>query len=409
MAPRLPKNHATLCARVVNIRDMPKGGSVLTTILWVGGFCVVLAILLVGLMMKGREPNFVPTQASDEKFNIKVDPFPNDWKDEPNAAKPVDANIFAKKRLSPEGYVSVLAQHWVDREPRKGELDSLMRGRMVREDGFKNRTFEDVEGEKWSGQPALAVRFTAELNDTAVRGEAYAISYKGIGYVFYAWAPETDWGSLRGEVASLRDRVQLGEYREKWVEKHANTEVFTVDGAGYQVEDIDGVWVRAKPADQWNPKDKLKYQLDDVKDLDPNATMAFIAQYRIRERGDSQRKPAESEALVVELPSRGDPLDAAKAHVIDRIQRGFVGTKVPDIKLELMTKSPASIPLPTGGPAIARFMFRNPLDKDDRSMHVISAVSLGGKTIAVETKCLESDASYVEEWMVHLAGSLKAK
>jgi hypothetical protein len=361
--------------------------------------------------MKGRQPDFVPSQASDQKFNIKVDPFPNEWLDDPSAAKPVDANIFGKKRSGPEGYVAVVAQEFGDhgdRQPRAGELNELMRSRMGREEGFKNRTFEDLEGEKWSGQPALAVRFTADLNDAAVRGEAFAISYKGIGYVFYIWASETDWGSIRGEVANLRERVKLGEYREKWVEKRASTEVFTVEGAAYQVEDIDGAWLRGKPEDQWKPKEK-KYVLDNVKEIDPNATMAFQAEYRIRERGDTHRKSAEAKAIVVELPSGGDPIDAAKAHAMERIKKDFAGGNVPDIKLEPMTKSPAGVALPAGGPAIVRLQFRNPLDKDDRWMHVISAISLGGKTIALEARCPEGDASYVEEWMVHLAGSLKAK
>ena len=34
--------------KLVNIREMPKDGGVLTTVLWVGGFCVVLALLVIG-------------------------------------------------------------------------------------------------------------------------------------------------------------------------------------------------------------------------------------------------------------------------------------------------------------------------------------------------------------------------
>ena len=113
-------------------------------------------------------------------------------------------------------------------------------------------------------------------------------------------------------------------------------------------------------------------------------------------------------ALVVELPAGGDPLEAAKAHVIEHIKKDYADT-VPDIKLEPMTRSPSGMALPTGGPAIGRFLFKAPGDRENKVMYVIAAISVGGKTVAVEAHTLERTASYVDEWMVHLAGSLKAK
>jgi hypothetical protein len=291
----------------------------------------------------------------------------------------------------------------------------LMRDRLPRGDeGFKSITEEPIEGATWGGQPTTAMRFTAEWNETAVRGEAYAMSYKGIGYVFYVWAPETSWGALQGEVANLRERVKLGEYREKWVEKRANSEVYSPEGSAYQLEDIDGAWLRGKPESQWKTdgwrsEDRKRYFVEDIKDLDPKGTLAFQATYRIREQGDAHRKPAEAMAIVLEIPGGGDPLEAAKAYVVGRIKKEFTGGAVPDVKLEPMTKSPSGLNLPTGGAAIGRFRFADPQDRDDRRMYIISAISLGGKTVALETRCSERDASYVEEWMIHLAGSLKAK
>ena len=42
-------------------------------------------------------------------------------------------------------------------------------------------------------------------------------------------------------------------------------------------------------------------------------------------------------------------------------------------------------------------------------MWVISALRVGNKTVAVESHVPERFASYVDEWMVHFAGSLKAR
>jgi hypothetical protein len=386
---------------------MPKQGSIWTTILWVAGFSAVLAAVVIMLTMHGRPQGGPPAEANDAKFNISVEPFPTDWDSNSDAQKPVNANILGRKRTNPDAWIAVVAQIWEDREPRTGEVDELMRTHIKgRESSFSNVDLEPIEGETWANQPAIALRFSGTLDDAQIRGEAYAISFKGIAYVFIAWAPEANWQGVRSEAVGLRVKVRPSNYRDKWVEKRANT--VTHDGGSYQVEDTDGAWVRAKPADEWSPKDKLKYPIDDVKEIDPAATMAFLAQYRIKEGGDSKRHGAEAKALVVELPGGGDPLEAAKSHVIQFIKKDYAGT-APDIKLESMTKSPAGIHLPSGGPAIGRFLFNDPFDRQNRVMWVISAISAGGKTIAVETHTLEKNASYVEEWMVHLAGSVKAK
>jgi hypothetical protein len=174
------------------------------------------------------------------------------------------------------------------------------------------------------------------------------------------------------------------------------------------MEDVDGVWIRGKPADQWGPKEK-KYVVEDPKELDPKATMALRAEYQIRERGDAKRKPAEAFALVVELEGAGDPLEAVRKHVVERIKRDYAEGKAPEVTLEPLTRSPSATPLPTGGPAIIRLVFNDPFDKDNKVVWVLSAIKVGGKTVAVEIHTPERSASYVDEWMVHLAGSLKGR
>jgi hypothetical protein len=395
--------------KVVNLRERPKDSGVLTTVLWVGGFCIVLALLVVGLTMRGRNKGDNSTDAIDAKFNIKVEPFPAPWENDASAQKAVDANVLGRKRSSPDGWVAVAAQDFVDREPRVAELNAFMRSRLVGENGLRTPFFEEFDGENWAGQSAIGVRFAGDLNEMQVRGEAFAMSYKGIAYVFYAWAPESEWAGVRDELVALREKIRPASFRERWEEKRASTEVHSVEGAGYQVEDVDGVWVRGKPAEEGKPIKKTDYVVDDVKEIDPAATMAFRARYQRKGGGDSLRRPAETFAEVVELPGGGDPLEAAKAHVVERIKKDFAAGNVPDIKLEAMTRSLSGTPLPAGGPSIGRFIFRNPLDRDNRVVYVISAMSIGGKIVAVEARASEVDASFVDEWMVRLAGSLKAR
>jgi hypothetical protein len=391
--------------RVVHLRNVPKGGGALTTVLWVGGFVLVLAAVLAAVTLRGRFTRSDSTaDATDEKFNLTVEPFPAGWSADPNPPRSVDANIFVRRRADPDGWVAVAARDWIDRQPRAGEVDEYLRVRL--RTAFQTLETEPIDGETWAGRPAKGVRFTGTLEDTQVRGEALAFAHKGIAYAFLAWAPEGNWEALRAELVGLREKVKPAGFREQWVEKRANVQVY--EGAGFQVEDADGVWVLAKPAAEWK-NEKVKYPVDDVKEIDPAAVMAFLARYQIRERGDALRRSPEAKALVVELPSGGDALEAAKAHALDRIKRDFAGDVPEGLALEPMARSPSGVELPTGGPAIGRFRFKNPMAVGDEEMWVISALTVGDKVVAVEASVLEKHASYVEEWMVHLAGSLKAK
>jgi hypothetical protein len=304
--------------------------------------------------------------------------------------------------------VAVVAKDWGDVEPRASELDELMRGRLKQ--GVSTLEVQPIEGETWAGQPALGVKFTGTVNDEQVRGEAYAMGYKGVGYAFFAWAGEANWAGLRDELVALREKVRPAGFREKWSPKRANTVTYPSDDGSYQLEDVDGAWLKGKPADQWGPKEK-SYVLDpdDLKGLDPKAVMAFRATYQPKAKDDGKLQPAQAEALVVELDKGGDPLETAKANVIERIKRDYATDKPPEIKLEPMARNPSGVLLPAGGPAIARLVFVDPLDRSDRVMWVISAVRVGGKTVAVEAHVPEKYASYVDEWMIHFAGSLKAR
>lgn len=394
--------------RVVSVRDLPKSGGILRTILSVTGFTIVLVAILYAITMRGQRSRLTdnPGVVTNENFNLSVEPFPSGWSESSEARTPFGANILGRKRAKPEAYVAVSARDWSDRTPRPAELDAQMQ-RPLRE-ALGTPFFQPIESEKWAGLSALAIQFAGNLNDMQIRGEAFAISYKGIGYVFYAWAPDATWEGQRAELVALREKVTVAGYREKWVEKISSIVVHAPEGAGYQVEDADGAWVRSKPAEEWNPKDKVKYPVDDIKQIDPAATMALLARYQPKERGDAKRQPLDATALVVELGRADNPLEAAKAHVIERIKREYAGS-APEITLEPITKSPSGVALPSNGPAIARLRFRDPQDRDQMEMWVVSAISIGGKTVAVEIKAREKDASYLDEWMIHLAGSLRAK
>ncbi|MSR52445.1 MAG: hypothetical protein EXS09_04045 [Gemmataceae bacterium] len=389
---------------VLNIREVPKGGGIVVTVLWVVGFCVVLGLVMAVVLNRGGTKFDNPTDAADQTFNIKVQPFPQPWESDAAAQKPVDGNVLGRKRSNPEAWIAIAARDFKDREPRTSELEEMMRTRL--KDAFGSLEIEPIEGENWAGHSATAVRFTGNLEEAQMRGEAYVISHKGIGYIYFTWAAEGNWEAVKGEAPGLREKIKPAGFRDNWTAKRAS--VIPHDGGSFMLEDRDEAWSRGKPAEDGIKTKKTDYIVDDVKEFDPNATMAFRARYQRKERGDNLRKPAESLALVFELPASNNPLEAAKAYIVERIKKDYAGN-APDIKLEVMNRSTAGVPLPTGGPAIGRFLFQDPLSKADRTVYVISALAVGNKTVVVEAHAEEKDASYVEEWMVHLAGSLRAK
>src|SRR5262249_34891622 len=83
--------------RLIHLREVPKGGGLLTTLLWVGGFCVVLAGLLAVVIMRGGPQSNTSTDVTSDTFNLRVDPFPAGWTEDLATRRPVDANILGRK------------------------------------------------------------------------------------------------------------------------------------------------------------------------------------------------------------------------------------------------------------------------------------------------------------------------
>src|SRR5262245_44891911 len=141
--------------RVVSLRDVPKS-NIWPTVIAVGAFGLILLAVLVGLNMRGQPRGSSTTDSTDERLNLKVEPFPAGWEEDPAVRKPMDANVFGRRRANPDGYVAVVAKDWADVQPRISELDELMRSRLRQ--GVSTLEAQPLEGEKWAGQDALAVK-----------------------------------------------------------------------------------------------------------------------------------------------------------------------------------------------------------------------------------------------------------
>jgi hypothetical protein len=396
--------------RMVTLRQGPNPGSVWITVGWVAGFTAVLLGLLTAAYVWNNKKPLGSGGGSDpyktEQLNFVLDPFGPEWKEDPDVRKGLDVSVYARKKVNADAWAALYAKDYGNTNPRRGELRDRLIGSL--KGFFTNVNTVELEGAKWAGQSAMAYQFDGDMNDVHVVGECHAIGYKGIAYAMYIFAPAKDWEAMKPELYEIRNKFKLANYREKWTEEVSNVKTYVAtlpQGGKYEVSDIDGKWKAAKQL-----KDGEKAQRDDYladpKELDPKATMAFLISYVPRSAKDRRVQEINVFALVVELDGGGDPLETARKYAVDYIKRK-PATGGGDVQLKPYAKSPSGIDIPQGDPATARFEYQDPDSPTSKELWILSAINVGNKTVAVMINTPMLTASYVEEWMIHFARSLK--
>src|SRR5581483_7435055 len=149
------------------------------------------------------------------------------------------------KRDNPEAVMAFGANDYQTRSPRPSELRGGLTealGRIL-EPGTLNAEFPP-EVADWMGQPVKGFKFTGQLRaGPAVEGEAYAVTYKGMGYWFLAWTGEADiYQEQKAAFADTRKRFKLLDLRKDWKEKQSPVVPFKNNVLGYALLDGEGIW-----------------------------------------------------------------------------------------------------------------------------------------------------------------------
>jgi hypothetical protein len=378
----------------------------LAILLVIMGILGVTGVVVVALVMRNLSKERDGKQHRDEAHNLIVEPLGLDWKEDDATRVKLGANIFVRKRAAadgkPDAYIALAADASLRREPRPSEIEGKMRSQ-VRGLWTNSNVVEREEKGKLVGKEAKVYDFDGFVDEVHMKGEIYTTSYHGIYYIWYAFAEDTSWDTVKEELAKQRAKVKLDNKRESWKPEVKSSVVHAYAKGGYQVEDPDSVWIRARViasgqagSQDWD-QDPTTYA--------PGCTMAFRAKYVPRAGGDSRRRPVDVYAAVVEMPQAADSVQAAADHLLEQMKMDFEGQ---DIKFEKMEKSANGVVDPTGA-TIGRFFFRNPGDRTGHKLIIVSAINHNGKTIAVQTKVNDSDAASVEQWMVDLAASLRVQ
>lgn len=306
---------------IVRPRHLPKSNDWITFSLAIGGFLLIVALGLVGIMVwsngfSGRGMFGGGSAYKNSDFNFSLQKRPG-WEEDNALKEKLGVGMLALRHADPAAFMAVDTLDLKDRAPTNREMDAQARKLLGK---YFKKTFEADparEGEL-AGLKAKSFAFFGANEDIAARGEVYFFAEQGIAYWIYTWAAEADAKSLDQEFAELRGGFAILGKREKW--EQVQSRQFVLTGAkvkGYQLVDTTGRWEKeaGSELDAYDPKADLALKADD-----PNS--------KIKSMG--------ANVVVMVLDPADDPVAAAKAHVLAKHKReGFPATRIAEVEGEV--------------------------------------------------------------------------
>ena len=378
---------------------LPVRGSRLQTLLLVGVAAFALAGAAVAVWYKLTHKPADPSSDSATRFPEKN--FSLEAPDGPWVQDGAMQDLLGKgylrvyKRENPDAYIAIGAQDFKDAEPRPSQLRNGLKLPLSRLLAPRTLVQQSIPaGTTWFGMDVSGFNFRGQLRaGSIVEGEAYYVSYQGIGYWFLAWTGENEiYMEQKEAFAKVRRRCQLLDLREKWTPSQSNVVAFKNNTLGYAILDGEGIWTE-ETNEQW------------VKAEDPKADKYLTA--KIKQTGDDFAQEADLVILVLE--SSGTPLEQARAYLekrenADVENRGNTTFQIHSEDLTLDEPNPVAGKAPY-------VLLKSKNDKTEVSrLWAISALRIGDKTVVACAKCsftLEDRELYERKFVV-LVRSLRA-
>jgi hypothetical protein len=421
-APRERDRGAPRPNRLINPRQLPQSNTTQRMLMLVG-FTLFVAVVLFLVMYAFRKNPFksdgdTSETFTNDEFNFTFRKFDKNWKEDRGLQRRMGVSGFAERRADPEAYVVVHGKDFGMKNPRPGE----MRNEML---SMLRTTFKGLErsplDDKIADQPADGVRFSGELDGTAMTGEGFAFHYKGIGYMLLVFAPLDSWEQARKELDTLRRSFAFANLRNSWQESEASIEHYFIPEGNYEVIDEDGVWERALelPKDDDDPLDPVSkkkapppkkgaYVLTSIKDKDEHATMAFRAFLPVKAKYRLDHRPKVEALTLVFDKAEGEPLEAARAYWYEKLKKDEGGEGV-EITFKPLDKAPSGAATPKSDASIGIYQSIHSLDRTAKKLFIMSALKIGDKVVAVVVWGLDRDAEYMEQYMLKFAASLRER
>jgi len=333
-----------------------------------------------------------------KELNLSFEPPPQPWtRDEDTRVKLGPPFMLVYRRENPEAFMAFGARNFDTRSPRPSELEGKLSeivGRLVERDTLKI-ILEDQDVEKtWMGQPARSFKFTGQQNSGgAIEGQAFATSFKGIGYWFLAWTGANEiYHEQKDEFAAGRKRCKLLSSRNDWRERQSSVVPFKNNVLGYTLLDPDGIWSEVTDEEQ-------------VKAVDPKADKFLVVLADPKKRNPTRK----AELVVAVLEPGGDPLQVARDHVTERAN--VLAELQGQWKFTELSQPPEADPPANTVEGNAPYVMLRCVNERNPAYtryYVVSAIRAADKVIAVYAWCPWDEKAPFAHQFIQVARSLRS-
>jgi hypothetical protein len=275
------------------------------------GLIILLSLTLLTVTFFRRTQPAPPTGpkpfVSDEHNYSFVMPGPP-WQRDADLAKRL-GGVLAFHRDDLDASAVLAVRKYPKYVPAAGELreEPLTR---LRKFPFKNLSPEDRPDGMLAGRHAGRFVFLGGAGDTSVSGDVQYLTHQGTGYWLYRWCPTAAVERAATDLADFADRFALLDLHPDW---QPPRRTFTGEKLKYTL---------TAEGDRW---DKASYP---PANYDPAADLALVGQER-----EGATDPLRQAMLLVVIlpPGEGDPVERAKAHLLERQKEVYEGTTLTDV------------------------------------------------------------------------------
>jgi hypothetical protein len=295
---------------IVRARKGQKGHDWLMYVALIGGFLVVLGIGAGAVINQLRGPGGGPggpaMSLTNTDLNVRLPAPGGKWDQNPALRNAIDGSLLAFQRSDPPAWFVLAARDYKDHDPSPRELDDEARARLA--SYFKNVDTEPAKdaplraADPVAGQPANVIVFQGEIDDERVAGECHFFRSQGVGYWVYTWKRGAVDQRDDPDFVKMRQSAALIGERAKWKEVLSSRKTFT-GKKKYKLTDPTGRWTQVTDDDE-------------VTTHDPAADLVLFA------TDPKNKLKPEVFLVVMTLPKGGDPVEAAKKHVLEMQKRG---------------------------------------------------------------------------------------
>lgn len=280
-------------------------------LVWIlGGLIVLVSMTLMTAMIYRRPTPTTPTgpepfRSTEHNYSFLLPGPP--WQRDNDLAKKL-GGVLAFRRDEPTAAVVLAVRPYPKYVPSPGEMRQEAVARL-KQFPFTNLQPEDKPaGAELAGQPAGRFVFQGTADGKVVSGDVLFLPYQGAAYWLYRWCPADAVDRAADNFADLAGRFALLNLHPKW---QPPRRTFTGDKLKYAL---------TAEGDRWSvaPYPPANY--------DPAADRALVGQ----EKEGVSDAARQALLLVVLLPSEGDAMERAKAHLLDRQKEVYEGTSLAD-------------------------------------------------------------------------------